>query len=691
MSSLSLDTLFHPLQSRAHTEAVFQGLADNALVGIYLLEDDLFLYVNETLARMLGYKRAEMMARMSIFDIVVPDERGLVQQHLQRTLSGQVPHLHYERKAQCRGGRLMDVEVFVSRLAIDGKVLSVGVMMDITRRKKAEEAVHLTALVYENSSEAMVVTDANGVILTVNPAFSDITGYSLDEVLGQRLNILSSGRHDVAFYERMWRSLIETGGWQGDIWNRRKNGEEYIERLTINTSYNEDGTVRCRVGLFSDITQKRKQDERIWHQANFDHLTGLPNRKMFQEQLSAKMQQAEQEGKILALLYMDLDLFKEVNDTLGHSRGDELLRQVAARLLNCVRSSDLVARLGGDEFCVILQDTDAETIESVCERITRKLAEPYMLGSDSAYVSVSVGVAQCPKDSIAPEQLINYADLAMYAAKQNGRGQYCHFSRALSKEAKQRRQLARDLGLALEADQFLLYYQPVVELKQGSVIKAEALLRWLHPEQGIVSPAHFIPMAEDSGLIIGIGDWAFRKATAQVAKWCRKFEKDLAIGINVSPVQFRREGLSATEWLSWLNGLGLACDSVMVEITERLLMDVSGSVSNKLLSFRDAGVQVALDDFGTGYSTLSYLKKFDIDYIKIDQSFVRNLPWSEEDAALCEAIIMMAHRLGLKVIAEGVETQEQRDRLLAMGCDYGQGYLFGKPMPAEEFERLLSA
>ncbi len=691
MSDSSLQPSFVSVDLASAEDPLFRALAENAVIGVYLIRQNRFVYVNAKLCQMLGFNRDEMLNKMSLFDIVAHDEKHLVESHVARTASGEISEFHYERKARKRDGTLIDVEVYASAMVYGGHRLLIGLMLDITQRKADAQSAHLASLVYKHSSEAMVITDANGIIVTVNPSFTDITGYSLDEVVGQRLNILSSGRHTETFYREMWGELLKTGMWRGEIWNRRKNGQEYVENLVINTSYNDDGTVRCRIGVFSDITQKKENEQFIWRQANYDFLTGLPNRKLLEDRLAVELERAHRSKSEVALVFLDLDFFKEVNDTLGHAMGDDLLRQVARRLTQCVREADTVARLGGDEFVIIVGGiTDRAVARRISEQILQSLAKPYRLKEQTAYVSASVGVAFYPGDASDAEHLMRHADLAMYAAKDAGRSQYRFYDIKMHDAVRERWQLSRDLLGALEKNEFELHYQPVVDLKTGKISKAEALIRWRHPVRGFVSPAMFIPFAEDNGLIINIGNWVFEEATRQLVEWRSLGYTDFNIGINVSPIQLRGEGLDQHKWLAHLADSGLPPGKLVVELTERVLMDVAPVVTEKLLAFRDAGVQVALDDFGTGYSSLSYLKKFDIDYLKIDQSFVRNLSLDSEDMALCEAITMMAHKLGLQVIAEGVETTLQRDLLIGIGCDFGQGYLFAKPMPAADFTKFLA-
>ncbi len=433
----------------------------------------------------------------------------------------------------------------------------------------------------------------------------------------------------------------------------------------------------------------RKENEAlIWQQANFDPLTNLPNRRMFHDRLEQEMKKSNRSGLPLALLLLDLDHFKQINDTYGHAIGDRLLQDAAQRLGSCMGESNTVARLGGDEFVVILGElNDPNIVERISQDALHKLAEPFQLKNEVAYVSTSIGIAFYPTDATDSSILLKSADQAMYAAKNQGRNRHSYFTPSLQQAAHARWQLVNDLRGALAGDQFQVYYQPIMELSTGVIHKAEALIRWQHPTRGLVDPAEFIPIAEDTGMIVDIGNWVFRKAASQAAMWRASHHAEFQISVNRSPVQFHSDN-NIQAWSDYLQELGLPGQSIVVEITEGLLLDTN-TVTNQLLAFRDAGIQVSLDDFGTGYSALAYLKKFDIDYLKIDRSFIHNLAPGSNDMALCEAIIVMAHKLGLRVIAEGVKTIEQRDLLAAAGCDYGQGYLFSEPVPAEQLETLL--
>ncbi len=563
----------------------------------------------------------------------------------------------------------------------------IGITLD---RSYINDEQKIAQLVYQNSSEAMVVTNARGVIISVNHAFTELTGYSLEEAVGKSTRLLNSGKQSRAFYQAMWQAINSTGRWQGEILNRRKDGKLYTEWLTINSIFNDDGTVDRRVALFSDISHKKESEYLIWKQANFDLLTDLPNRRMFQDRLEHEIKKSDREKLFLALLIIDLDRFKEINDALGHAIGDLLLKKVGYRLRACVRESDTVARLGGDEFTVILGDLHSLTyIDLIAQSILDSFSLPFQLHNEVVYISVSIGIAIYPDDATDVGELLKSADQAMYAAKNQGRNRYSYFAPFMQEAAKVRMRIATDLRNALKKNEFRVFYQPIVSLKTGEISKAEALIRWQHPVHGLISPASFIPIAEETDMIVTIGNWVFEQAASQVMAWRTHYDAQFQISVNKSPVQFQSMQSSHQAWFAYLKKIGLSGDGVVIEITEGLLMDTSEAIVKQLIEFRNAGMQVSLDDFGTGYSSLSYLKKFNIDYLKIDQSFVRNMQANSNDLALCEAIIVMAHKLGIKVIAEGIETVEQRDLLTHAGCDYGQGYLFSHPLSATEFEKFF--
>lgn len=564
-------------------------------------------------------------------------------------------------------------------------------LVEVTERVRAEEALRVAALVYQHSSEAMLVTDPDSRIVATNQSFTALTGYAAQELIGRRFDILKSERQPADLFEKIFDELRSQDRWRGELWSQRKNGELIALRVTINSVHDDAGNIAQRVALFSDITEAKRAEALIWEHANFDPLTKLPNRHMFRNRLAEQMERSGGAGHAFALLLIDLDQFKEINEGLGHEKGDALLVEVASRIAACVPVSATLARLGGDEFALILDDaTDPAAVSGIAKKINALLAQPCRLGHETVFVSASIGITFFPDDGRGIDVLLRHADQAMYAAKHAGRNRSCRFTASLQEAAQTRRLLMRDLRSALSQKQFELHYQPIVDLKTGEVRKAEALIRWRHPVRGMVSPLDFIPVAEASGMVLDIGEWVFREAAAQMQRLRSKGHSTLKIGVNISPVQFHNDSGLHHKWMAHLEALGLPAQCMVIEITEGLLLHLSQEVRDKLLAFRNAGTQLALDDFGTGYSSLAYLQKFDIDYIKIDRAFVSHIDAQAHDCVLCEAMIVMAHKLGLAVVAEGVETAAQRDMLAAAGCDFGQGYYFSKPLPASELEAMLS-
>lgn len=557
-------------------------------------------------------------------------------------------------------------------------------------RTRAQEELSLAASIYNNISEAVLVSDAEHNIIACNPAFSQLTGYSLEAIRGKNPALLHSDRHPDEFFNNIWKTIYQKGFWRGEIWAQRKNGDVFLAWLTINAIHNESNDIQRYVIMGSDITSKVRSDELIWRQANYDFLTDLPNRYMFQDRLEQEIRKSIRQSSLLGLLFIDLDHFKDVNDTLGHAVGDQLLIQAAERINSCVRDSDTVARMGGDEFTVILPKLSSPLDgEKMAEKVISKLAEPYFIADETLHIQASIGISFCPSDTTDVDQLISNADQAMYASKTTGRNRLSYFTQALHDEARSRLKLLNDMRTAIENRQFELYYQPIINLSSGQPFKAEALLRWNHPELGSVQPAEFIPLAEESGLIVEIGNWVFQEAAGKAKYWAESLHFPLQISINMSPLQFQSAALNIPDWLLYLQNLGLETKCLNIEITEGLLLNVSEKVQHKLLQFRNAEIQIAIDDFGVGYSSLSSLRRFAIDHLKIDQSFIQSMETEHNNLVLCETIIMMAHKLGLQVTAEGIETEGQHRALLEYGCDHGQGFLYSAPLPATEFENYL--
>lgn len=540
----------------------------------------------------------------------------------------------------------------------------------------------------ENTPDTIARYNSDCRRIYVNPAFCHLAGYDSQELLGKRPSEVPGGANSMQYEDKIREVLASGVNQQYELRWAVRDGREVCSHIRLTAEVDLNGQVISVLAVGRDITDRMEFEAMIWKQANFDTLTKLPNRQMFHDRLEHEALVANRSGRPMVLMLIDLDRFKEINDSLGHDKGDVLLIDAARRITSCVRESDTVARLGGDEFTVILSGVDdTDSIGRIAQAIINKLAEPFMLGSEEAFISASIGITLYPNDASDLDMLFKHADQAMYVAKSAGRNRFCYFTPDLQEAAQRRLRLTSDLRGALTGQQLQVYYQPIVELATGKVYKAEALVRWLHPERGMISPAEFIGLAEETGLIVPIGDWVFQQAVQQVRAWRSRFHPALQISINKSPVQIRHEDSTVAQWPEYLRQQGLPGQSIAIEITEGLLLNAEPQINQKLLAFRDAGIQVAIDDFGTGYSSLAYLKRFDIDYLKIDRSFVNNLADDADNQALCEAIIVMAHKLDLKVIAEGVETAAQRDLLAAAGCDFAQGYLYSRPVPAAQFEQ----
>ncbi|RZI44606.1 EAL domain-containing protein [Herbaspirillum sp. HC18] len=583
--------------------------------------------------------------------------------------------------------------------APDGSVSSLFVQgHDITAQKRAEDELRVSnerwKLAIEGTGDGVWDWDMRTNEVTYSSRWKQLLGYS-DEEISSSFDEWHSRVHpaDIEATDATTQDCIvgKLPTFTNEHRLRHKDGSwKWVLARAVVVARDENGQPLRMTGTITDISARKESDERIWHHANFDALTGLPNRRLFRDRLDQEVRKAHRTRLRAALLFIDLDRFKEVNDLLGHDAGDQLLMQAAQRLSGCVRESDTVARLGGDEFTVILAELDGVGhVEYIAQKILKALADAFQLGNEVAYVSGSIGITLYPADGATPEELIRNADQAMYAAKSGGRNQFSFFTRSMQEQAHSRLRLGSDLRDALRAGQLRVYFQPVVEMWSERIVKAEALLRWMHPRLGVVDPAQFIPLAEESGMINEIGDWVFGQAAAYSQRWSAQLGWPFQVGINKSPVQFLSHAGNGN-WTTLLKGMGLPASSIAVEISEAMLHDASAVVEDQLLAYHDAGMQLTVDDFGTGYSPMATLKKFAIDYLKIDQSFVRDIAVNEAARAIAESIIVMAHRLGLRVIAEGIETVEQRELLRDAGCDFGQGFLYAPASPPDEFERMLA-
>ncbi len=550
--------------------------------------------------------------------------------------------------------------------------------------RTAEEKLRLADRAFQNTAEGITVTDASGNIVSINPAFEAITGYSHEEVLGQNPRVLKSGHHPDSFYKEMWDTLLSTGHWRGEIWNRRKNGDAYPEWLTISAVKDGNDETTHYVGVFTDISQIKEAQDQINFLAHHDALTRLPNRALFRERFDHALMHARRENASIALLFLDLDRFKTVNDTLGHPVGDQVLLEVSKRMNQIVRASDTLARLGGDEFVLLLEEqTDAQHAAVVARKLLDLFSRPMIIGEHELVVTASIGITLYPNDGEDSDKLIRHADRAMYDAKQQGRNTYRFFTQALTEGALERLMMENHLRHAVTRNELILHYQPIVNLETRQLQGIEALVRWQHPEQGLIAPGLFIELAEEIGIIGEIGQWVLRAACTQLARWDRDGFKVPRISVNLSVQQIDREGL-ITMVSEELNSSGLSPERLELEVTESMLIRNPELSRTVLSELRTIGVKFAIDDFGTGYSSLAYLKLLPLDHLKIDQSFVRDIGKDANDEAIVRAIIAMSKSLGLESVAEGVEEAHQARFLQQAGSNLAQGYLYSRPLPADE-------
>lgn len=551
-------------------------------------------------------------------------------------------------------------------------------------RRRAEADLRLSAKVFESSVEGVLIADREARILRVNKAFTEITGYTEAEVIGQKPNILQSGRHEKDFYRGMWQSINDNGYWQGEVWNRRKNGEVFPEWLTISTVTDESGQITHLIGGFTDMSQQKQAEDRIQHLMYYDALTDLPNRILFQDRCKQAMSRARRNGKRVAYLHFDIDRFVNINDTLGHQVGDQLLQQVGQRLAGCVRQQDLVARFVGDEFGIGITDVDRDkTITDLMQTVVGAFSEPFHAKSREIFLAPSIGVAFFPDDTTDFNELARFADTALHSAKRDGGASYHLYKKSMNVDADDLLTMESALRRALGREEFQLYYQPQLSLATGEVIGVEALLRWQRKDEGMMLPGKFIPLLEETSLIIPVGEWVLAQACRDHRAWITAGYKPMPIAVNLSARQFRDKGL--LEMIRRVLAENeVAAEMIELEITESCVMEDPEDALLILQTFHDMGIRIAIDDFGTGYSSLSYLKRFPLDVLKIDQSFVADVPDDEDDAAIIDTIIAMGHRLKFSVIAEGVETEAQADFLREHGCDNVQGYFYDRPMPSTE-------
>lgn len=587
---------------------------------------------------------------------------------------------------------------YIATFALAGVLLVAGILFSrrmVQFNLNATEKIKNSELRFKallgSSMDAVIEINADSEISHWSKQAELIFGYEEHEALGEKLHLLIIPPEHIESHLMGMRRFLKTG--DGPVLNkrievaaRRKNKEEFPAELVISAYSLKGKHMFC--AYIRDITEQKKYAEKLRTIAHFDSVTGLPNRLLFQDCLDGQIKLCDQSNLPLSVMFIDVDNFKDVNDTLGHQTGDYLLKEVSKRLLGCLRKADFLARFGGDEFVLIVNHFNAnDDVDDVAKRLIEALKTPFLIQNEMVYVTISIGISTYPTDSHSHAELVRNADQAMYMVKKTGRNSFAHFNVAMEETAVLKRQLTSDIRLALQEEQFEVYYQPIINLKTNEIIKCEALLRWNHPLKGLIQPNLFIPIAEETGLIVEIGDMVFQKAVSAVMRWRQSIHPDFQISINVSPVQLHQ--VAGNNWCNRLKDVVFLSEALLIEITEGVLVNTNENVSKTLLEYRDTGMQVALDDFGTGYSSLSYLTKFDIDYIKIDKSFLVDLSEGSENYVLCEAMIVMAHKLGILVVAEGVETPIQHTLLTAIGCDYAQGYLFAKPKPEASVEEFM--
>jgi len=702
----ALEGIVQVRQARETQEALrrseqhFRAYFEYSLIGLAATDcNRRWIEVNTTFCAMLGYTREEMLER-SWADITHPQDLQANLSDWRTLVDGDAERCEFQKRYLHKDGHAVLASVVAQTVrradgSLDYIVLLIKDITEHTRtERELQEKSRFLASLLETEPECIALFAADGRVAEMNEAGLRMFGLDCLEHL-QEADVLSFilPRYRKAFLE-MHKTVLE--GENGALELQIRGAEGNIRWLESRATpvRNSDGSVTGALCIMRDVSDKKQSLERIWKQTNFDPLTNLPNRYMFHDRLGQEIKKARRTGTVMALLMIDLDHFKEVNDTLGHEVGDGLLAECARRIQACVRESDTTARIGGDEFAVILPLTTPPLVERTAQDIIARLGEVFTARSERILPSASIGITYYPSDAKNADDLLKNADQAMYVAKREGRNRIGYFTARLQEEAQNRLRLTNDLRVALEVGQFQVHFQPVVDLATQRICGAEALLRWLHPVRGFVSPAEFIPLAEDTGLILPIGDWVLRESARWAQRWSQRWNARAGghfhLSVNSSPVQFR-DATRLLAWLDWLKELDLPGNSLTIEITEGLLLDADEATGNVLRRMHEAGLRVAIDDFGTGYSSLSYLHKFRIDTLKIDQSFTRNLETKASAKALSETIIVMAHKLGLNVVAEGVETAAQRDFLVAAGCDLAQGYLFAKALPPEAFEQLVDA
>ena len=648
-----------------------------------------FLSVNDAAVKAYGYTRQEFVD-MTLADIRPAEDIPKLLHHMRkRAPEAPTASVQGEWRHKRKDGTVFWVEITSHTLLHMGRPARLILARDLSERRHAEEQLRLIAHVFEASQEGIFITDAQQRFINVNQAFTQVTGYAAEEVLGQTPKLLHSGRHDKTFYDSMWQQLEADGRWEGEIWNRRKNGEIYPEWLTISAITSDQGHVEQYLGIFTETSGRKAAEERIQHLANYDSLTNLPNRALLNDRANIAISAAIESETSLAVMHLNVDRFTQINESFGHAAGDTLLIELAHRLLGQLRADETVSRAGGDDFIFLIPNTTARTVAQVAWHVLDSLTQPFMVSGQELRITASMGIAEFPDNGSSFLQLTQAAESAVHEAKRSGRNTVHFFSRSTQDQVKETLALEQDLRYAVERQELVLHYQPQIDVQSGRLIGMEALVRWNHPRRGLISPALFIPVAEESGLIQEIGQWVMQEAIHQNAIWLQQGLPVVPVAVNLSVVQFRHPGLrSAVQ--DALRRSGLPPELLELELTESIAMENSSFTLDTVAGLKSLGVALSIDDFGTGYSSLSYLKRFAIDKLKIDQSFIRGLTLDHQDEAIVTTIIQLARSLGFRTIAEGVETPAQLDFLRAHGCAEYQGYLFSRPVPAAEFAQWLT-
>lgn len=662
-----------------------------------LARDQTRIFFSPAYCRMLGYTQAEFPDDQASWQLLLhPEERNRVIERIsQLQLSDSSQYENTYRMRHKDGSfRWINSRGRLFRNEQKKPVRFIGVAADITASMESAERLRLANLVFNSTHEGVLITNKDHKITFVNPAFTKITGYQPGEILGRNPRLLQSGRHDNFFYANLWSTLNSTGQWSGEIWNRRKNGEVLPQLQTISELRDENGVVSHRVAVFSDISLLKSSQNELSFLAHYDPLTGLPNRILLHEHLKLSLQRTQRHKLESALLIIDLDHFKIINEGLGHTLGDELIKTIAQRLQDSLKQAATISRFGGDEFAVIVESLEGSSntsAASIAQKILQLFSTPFVIGSHELSISASIGICLYPTSGQSAEEILRNADSALSKAKEAGRATFAFYTRSLTEIAHQRLRVANELRHALEKQQLQVYYQPVYSLSSQLILGCEALVRWQHPEQGMIPPVDFIPVAEDSGLIFQVDAWVMEQACLQLHAWQKQGLGIDFVSVNVSSRLFHRDDqvLNAVRNALQISTLDAGC--LELEITESAMLEDQSKSIAIMHQLRELGVRLAIDDFGTGYSSLGRLKYLPVDKFKIDQAFVRNLPHDTNDIAIIRAIIALGDSMRLAVQAEGVETQEQADFLLQHQCVLSQGYLFGKPMPAEEFQQMLLA